>query len=154
MSEAKRIEDQLRRAFEGEAWVGPSLSGLLEGVDTEKALTRIVAGAHSIWEIVLHIASWERIARQRVEGKAEETVSPTQDWPPVTDPSPAAWDEAKGDLERENLRLRETIAGLDDERLQEVVPGRPYTVYGLLHGVIQHDLYHAGQIALLKKDGP
>lgn len=151
MSEIKRIKDQLKRAFDGEAWHGSSVSEVLAGVTAEQAAAHPVTGAHSIWEIALHICAWERIGRKRIEEWVPMEVTPEEDWPPVPETSEHAWKNALNRLRLNHLALEETIVRLDETRLQDQVPGTPYNVYFLLHGVIQHDLYHAGQIALLKK---
>jgi uncharacterized damage-inducible protein DinB len=150
MSEARRIKDQLRRAFEGEAWHGPSLMELLGDVTAEGAAARPLAATHSIWEIVLHIAFWEEVARKRIEGD-DAKVQAEDGLFRVTESSDEAWQQALARLRSSNEALREAIAGLDDESLKERAAGQEYSIYFLLHGVIQHDLYHAGQIALLKK---
>jgi len=149
MKETDRIVDQLRRAYEGEAWHGPSVREVLEGVTASQASARPIASAHSIWEIVLHIAAWEDIVRRRL-GAEKLQVTPEMDWPPVKDSSAASWAKALEDLKRGHLALRETIAAYDLARLDEKPQGGS-TAYVLMHGAIQHDLYHAGQIAVLKK---
>ena len=150
MDEIERIDDQLRRAFEGHAWHGPSLRELLADVTAEQATARPIPGAHSIWEIALHIAAWHEGVRRRVEGERVE-LSAEEDWPPVASTSEAAWQDALAVLERTHTELRRTVSRLADARLQEMVVGKDHSVYVMLHGLIQHDLYHAGQIALLKK---
>jgi uncharacterized damage-inducible protein DinB len=151
MSETRRIKSQVRRAFEGEAWHGPSVKELLSTVTAEQAAARPIAGAHSIWELVLHIGAWENIARLRIKGEGRDTPTTEQDWPPVTDTSEQAWKDALEELERGNQALRQEVSLLDDGQLDNIIPVHNYSVYFLLHGVIQHSLYHAGQIALLKK---
>ncbi len=151
MEEIKRIEEQLKRAFEGEAWHGPSLRELLAGVTAEIAARKPLAQAHSIWEILLHVAAWENAVRRRLEGEAV-ALSDEEDWPAVHDTSEAAWQNALAAVENGQRQLRETIRRLSDAQLGDIVPGKNYSVYFMLHGVIQHDLYHAGQIALLKKE--
>ena len=151
MSELKRINDQLKRAFRGEAWHGPSVMELLENVSAEQAAAHPVAGAHSIWEIALHIRTWERVALRRIEEWVPTEVTPEEDWPPIKESTEHAWKNALNSLTLNHDALRESIKRLDESRLSEIVPGTQYSVYFLLHGVIQHDLYHAGQIALLKK---
>ena len=148
--EVKRIADQLRRAFEGEAWHGPSLRELLTGDTAEIAAAKPIANAHSIWEIALHIAAWENAVRRRLEGEAVDLPA-DEDWPKVSDASEAAWKKTLEALETSNTRLRETISRLTDSQLENKVAGQNHTMYFTLHGIIQHDLYHAGQIALLKK---
>jgi len=151
MNEIERINDQLKRAFEGKAWHGPSVSEVLAGVTAKQAAARPISDAHSIWEITLHIATWERVGRRRIQESAPIDVSDDEDWPEVEDTSEEAWKRTLDEVRSNHLSLREAIAGLDEARLGDIVPGTIYSVYFLLHGVIQHDLYHAGQIALLKK---
>lgn len=154
MSEVRRIADQLRRAFEGQAWHGDSLMETLRDVTAERAAAKPVANLHSIWEIVLHIAFWEDVSRRRAEGEVF-SVELEDGWKTVTDSSEAAWQKTLEDLQRGNEAFRETILRLDDAQLKNKVeiPGSEhvYNIYFMLHGVVQHDLYHTGQIALLKK---
>jgi uncharacterized damage-inducible protein DinB len=150
MREIERIQDQLKRAYEGAAWHGPSLREVLAGVTAEQAARKPLAQAHSIWEIVLHISVWERVAEQRLEGKRVEPTA-EEDWPPVVDASEKAWRKTLEASEKTHQELRSAIARLDDSQLPLEVTGTGYSIYFLLHGVIQHDLYHAGQIAILKK---
>jgi uncharacterized damage-inducible protein DinB len=150
MTEVERILDQMDRAFSGDAWHGPSLMALLEGVSAENASVHSIRGAHSIWELVNHIAAWHRIVHQRLSG---ELVEPTNemDWPPVGDASEVAWQRAVGSLAEGRARLRRVVEGLRDDLLQDKPAGNNDSRYITLHGVVQHDLYHAGQIAVLKK---
>ena len=153
MSEVERIHDQLRRSYEGTAWSGPSLRKILEGVTAAQAAASPVASVHSIWELVHHIAAWEDIARRRIEGERVDTedIPMEENFPPVEDTSDAAWEASLAHLDAVHHRLRDAITRLTDADLERRIPGTRYTIYFLLHGVIQHDLYHAGQIALLKK---
>ena len=150
MPEAARIEDQLKRALEGEAWHGPSVLELLADVTPAQAAAKPLPGAHSIWEIVVHITAWVAAVRGRLGGQPID-LSPEQDWPAVRDTSKAAWARSVEALKTAHQDLRFAISLLDDSRLNDIVPGKRYSIYFMLHGVIQHDLYHAGQIALLKK---
>jgi uncharacterized damage-inducible protein DinB len=150
MKETERIADQLKRAFYGEAWSGPSLKEVLEGVSPDIASRRPLPDVHSIWELVHHITAWVDIVRRRVEG---ENLKVTEDlnFPPVTDPSEAAWKASLMLLNEAEKKLQKTVLRLSESRLEEPgVPGGD-TVYVLLHGAVQHSLYHAGQIILLKK---
>jgi uncharacterized damage-inducible protein DinB len=124
---------------------------LLENVTAEQAAAHPIAGAHSIWEIVLHIRAWERIPLRRLEEWVPIEATPEEDWPPVKETTEHAWKNALNAMSLNHDALREVIARFDEARLFEILPGTEYSVYFMLHGVIQHDLYHAGQIALLKK---
>lgn len=150
MSEVERIVDQLKRAFEGEAWHGPSVLEIIEGITSQQAAARTVAGTHSIWELVLHIAAWERAILRRLHG--DRAQLPTEeDWPAVVTTTDEAWEQTRQALKQGHHNLRATIAGLDDSRLDQPIIEGMSSVYVTLHGIVQHDLYHAGQIALLKK---
>jgi uncharacterized damage-inducible protein DinB len=153
MSETARLADQIRRAFEGEAWHGDSLLELLKGVNAATAAAKPIKNAHSIWELILHIAAWDDIVRQRTGGKA---TMPTdeQNFPPVKDTSEAAWNKALEETKRTHNELVKAVAAFPDSRLQEQVPGKTQNYYNFFYmfsGIVQHELYHAGQIALLKK---
>jgi uncharacterized damage-inducible protein DinB len=152
MNEMERIADQLQRAYEGDAWHGPSLRQLLSGVTADQAAARPIEGAHTIAEIVRHIAVWDEVARRRLQGEAVTNLDPSQDWPSPGAAEAAAWSGLLQKLEEANRKLREAILAAEEGRLGESSPGESqHTIYGMLHGVVQHDLYHAGQIALLKK---
>jgi len=149
--ETKRLASQLRRSYEGEAWHGPDLRKLLSDVAADHAAAKPVRGAHSIWELVLHVTAWEREALAMVGGKAHETLTGEKDWPPVRETTDAAWKAALADLETVTRDLAAAIRAMPVEKLDELVAGAQYHFYFLLHGVVQHNLYHAGQIALLKR---
>jgi uncharacterized damage-inducible protein DinB len=157
MSETARIADQLRRAFHGDAWHGDSLLEILEGVTAAQAAARPVKHAHTIWELVLHITAWDGAVRRRLAGVAVD-LSDEQNFPSVMDPSENAWRRTIEQARKVHNELVEAVTAFPDQRLEEKVPGKKnepdwYNFYYMLHGVAQHELYHAGQIALLKKAG-
>jgi len=154
MTEIERISDQFRRAFDGNAWHGPSVIALLEGVTAAQAASRPIPAAHSIWQLVSHIAAWERACLRRLNGDPAQ-LTDEEDWPAVSDISEVAWQKTKDELVATHQQLLDKIGGLDDARLNQPIINDPSTtyssVYVTLHGGVQHDLYHAGQIAILKK---
>ncbi len=150
MAERDRIVDQLKRAFEGEAWHGPSVLEAIEGVTWKRALEKPIPAAHSIWEIVLHLTTWEDVVRRRLLGESPDLTS-AEDWPPVKDKSNEGWAAALKNLRDGHARLRKVAAGIEDKQLDTSPTGKYSTRYVLLHGAVQHDLYHAGQISILKK---
>jgi len=150
-AERDRILNQLERAFEGEAWHGPSVLEALEGVTWKKALEKPIPTAHSIWELVLHITAWEDIVRRRLLGETPP-ITDELNFPTIPDPGEASWKGALEALRAGHLRLREVAGEITDEQLDQTPPaGKTVSRYVLLHGIIQHDIYHAGQIAILKK---
>lgn len=150
MNEIERIVDQMKRSWGGDAWHGPSLSELLAGVDAEKAAARPLSGAHSIWELVLHITTWDRIVTQRLKEWRGIEPSDAENFPAVTSKTDEAWQNARKGLERAHHDLEDAASSWPEGRLNDRVPDKPYSVYVMLHGAVQHELYHAGQIALLK----
>ncbi len=150
MEERGRILDQLERAFEGEAWHGPSVREALKGVTWQKALLKPIPKAHSIWEIVLHMTAWKDIVRRRLQGESSK-ITDEENWPPIRDESAAGWARALDALRAGQVRLRETASSVAADLLDIAPTGKTSTRYILLHGIIQHDLYHAGQIAILRK---
>src|SRR5580700_9683698 len=113
MSEAACIADQLRRAFDGEAWHGDSLFQILDGVTAAQAAARPITPAHTIWELVLHIAAWDGAVLRRLGGVAV-TVSAAENFPPVTDTSDVAWRKTLADVRRIHEKLIETVTGFPD----------------------------------------
>ena len=154
MSEINRIIDQFRRAFDGEAWHGPAVLSLLSDVTAVQAAAHPVAGTHSIWELVLHIGTWENACKRRLEGDPAQ-LTDDEDWMAISQFSEAEWERTKEKLVATHEELLSAIAKVDESRLDRpIIEGASFqssSVYVTLHGVVQHDLYHAGQIALLKK---
>jgi len=153
MSECERLADQIRRAFAGEAWHGDSLLEILAGVDAARAAARPIKHAHTMWEPVLHIAAWDDVTIRRASGNAA-TLTDEQNFPTVRDASEAAWRATMESVKRTHDNLVKTVAAFPDSRLMEQVPGKTqpyYNFFYLFSGIVQHELYHAGQIAILKK---
>ncbi len=149
-SEPALIAEQLRRAFDGNAWHGPALLELLEDVSASMAAAKPLPDVHSIWELVLHIAVWDGAALRRLAGEKCQPKG-TANFPLAMKPTEVAWRKAVADAKRTHDRLVKTVAALPESRLRDRVPGKRYDFYFMLHGVVQHELYHAGQIAILKK---
>jgi uncharacterized damage-inducible protein DinB len=153
MQEIEKIKDQLQRVFAGDAWHGPSLHEALAEVTAEKAIAKPGNNMHSIWEILLHITTWEEAIRRRVIGDVVK-VSDAEDWRCVTDSSERAWRNALAAAEEVHQKLLNEISRLSDADLDRLVvsqEGFEHSLYVSLQGVIHHLLYHTGQIALLKR---
>jgi uncharacterized damage-inducible protein DinB len=158
MTEIERIEDELRRGHDRGAWHGPAVREGLDGITASAAASHPIPGAHSIWELVLHLAAWRGEVMRRLEG-GEPGMPPEGDWPPVADTSEAAWAEARRRLEDSHRRLAEAVARFAEDKLDQPVGRKPPdpalgnvgTYYVMLHGIAQHDAYHMGQVAILRK---
>lgn len=157
MSEVTRLIDQFQRAHDGDPWHGSPLKAILKGVTAAQAARKPPNGAHSIWELVLHITAWRTETTRRATG-APAGEPAEGDYPPVGDPTPARWTAALAALDDSHARLVEAVRGMrDDDLLKPTTDprnrplGTGVTYYELFHGIVQHDAYHAGQIAILKK---
>ena len=152
MNETTRIADQIERCWSGPAWHGPALSEILEDVDADQAARHPIENAHSIWELVLHAAAWAEAARASLES-GETHLSDEENFPPVLASEPSTWEAAKRRLESAHHDLAAAVKALEDSELSRTVRGMnfQFSLYVLFHGVVQHSLYHAGQIVLLKK---
>ncbi len=157
MTEAERLIDQLERAHDGDPWHGSPIKENLKGITAEQAARRPPNGAHSIWELVLHATGWRNEVARRATGAPAQ--DPEQgDWPAVGDPTPERWKAALTALDASHARLVEVVRTMSDAKLLEPTNdprnrelGTGVTYYELLHGIVQHDAYHSGQIAILKK---
>ena len=153
-TESNRIAYALASAINGEAWYGDSLRKILENVTAKQAEARTISNAHSIWELVLHVEVWVKFCLGAVHGTpipAWSMMPKEDDWPPVGHTGEQQWKQAVDSFFSTHLSLVEALKTLSDDRLEATVPGRTYNFYHLFQGMIQHAVYHGGQIALLKK---
>ncbi len=150
MNEIEFIVDQLKRAYEGEAWHGPSLMEALSGVNASIAAAHPLPKAHNIWQLVLHIAAWNEVFLKRTNGTALQ-LTPEENFPTVTDTSETSWKAALEKLRKSHKDLEQAVQKAGPSILERRVPGKDYNFRFMLHGVVQHEAYHGGQISILKK---
>jgi uncharacterized damage-inducible protein DinB len=148
---AAQLANHIKRTATGPMWHGPALAEALDGVTPEQAAAHPVRGAHSIWEIVLHVTAWADIARARLKGERTADPAPHEDWPPLAGTTADAWTAAVERLHQAHRDLATDVRRLDEDAIEAPVKGLEYTASNLLHGVIEHGTYHGGQIALLKR---
>jgi hypothetical protein len=141
------------QAFKGPAWHGTPLLGSLRGVTAEEALRRPARGRHNIWELVLHAAYWKYVVRRRLtRGASLEFLRGPSNWPaPPVRPGDAAWKSDRALLKREHQLLREVVAGFPVKELGKRGWKSRWTNLQHIEGIASHDLYHCGQIQLVKK---
>jgi uncharacterized damage-inducible protein DinB len=157
MSESDRLIDQFERAHDGDPWHGSPIRQILEGVTAEQAARRPPNGAHSIWQLVLHVTGWRNEVARRATG--EPAGEPAAgDWPPIGEATTERWTAALAALDAGHAQLVKVVRGMSDEQLMKPTNdprdrplGAGVSYYQLLHGIVQHDAYHAGQIAIVKK---
>ena len=157
MIDATYLAELLEKAHADDPWHGPSVADTLDGLTAEQAAAHPIPGAHSIWELVLHLAAWQGEATRRLEGNAP-ALPEEGDWPAVGEISETAWQSALERLDATHGRLLETLARLTDADLDRAggslsdrALGTGVTYRTMVVGVLQHAAYHSGQIVVLRK---
>jgi uncharacterized damage-inducible protein DinB len=149
--------DQTHRITSGDPWYGDAILTVLAGVTHEQAAARPIPNAHSIWELVLHMQSWVREVTRRLQvGRWQEPAD--GDWPKPPSPSADNWRKAVAELEQAHRGLLAALETFPEQRLGEQLGQERNQALGtgvsyaqMLHGILQHDAYHLGQIGLLRK---
>jgi uncharacterized damage-inducible protein DinB len=154
MSEVHRISNLLKHGYDGQPWYGTALSKLLADVTAEQAAAHPIPGGHSIWQEVRHVIAWRQVTCRLLEGEAVAGVSDEDNWPEPQKTDAAAWQHTLDELAKTQAALVAALDRLSDVRLEEKPAGKPFKLYVLLHGIIHHDAYHAGQIAILRNQVP
>lgn len=143
----------LDAAYDHPSWHGPNLRGALRGLSLADAAWRPASTRHNIWELVVHAAYWKYIARRRLTGGPRGSfVYQGSNW--FTRPetmTTAAWRKELAVLEAAHQELRAAVTALDPKQLLERPAGSQVSRFALITGVAAHDVYHAGQIQLLKR---
>jgi DinB superfamily len=151
--EIEHLLGLLDEAYKRAAWHGPNLRGSIRGVTAHEAAWRPKAGRHNIWEIAVHAAYWKYTVRRRLLGEKRGSFSlPGSNWflRPV-ERSEQAWRADVAILDGEHQRLRDAVSALQPEYLERPARGSKTLVRRLIAGIALHDVYHAGQIQLIKK---
>jgi uncharacterized damage-inducible protein DinB len=154
-SRLREILDLLDPPAAKRLWYGgATVAGCLRGVTPEQAAWKPARGRHSIWELTLHLAYWKYAVRRRLEASPSGMFprSPAN-WPTVPKPADTPhWKADRALLRSEHAQLVEAVRGFDPRRLDEGAPGsQTYRFVDLLLGIVSHDLYHVGQIQMLKR---
>ena len=157
MNKVAQLIEELGRIYSGDPWHGPAMREVLTGISAAEAAIHPVPGAHSVWQIVLHMTAWTAEVARRLEG--EEPALPREgDWSSIPVVSQATWDAALERLENAHEGLLHALEEFPEERLSEMVGdtrdlplGTGVSYELMLRGLLQHHAYHTGQIALLKR---
>ena len=150
--------DLIDQAFDHQSWHGTNLRGSIRGLRVEDAVWRPSPGRHNIWEVVVHAAYWKYIVRRRILSEARGSF-PLQgsNWfirPPDVKPTEQEWKQDVKLLVDTHRSMRAAVAGLTDAQLRIKPKGSKVSNLALITGIASHDLYHAGQIQLLKRLRP
>lgn len=146
------LVNALDQAYHRQSWHGTNLHGALRGLSPARAARRPARGRHNIWEVTVHCAYWKYAVWRRLTGaKRGSFALDGSNWfvRPV-DTSPRAWRADLALLEAAHQQLRDAVVRLTPRDLARRAPGRRFTNADLVSGIAAHDLYHAGQIQLIK----
>ena len=150
MNKTEALIDQLKNTYKGRAWHGPSLMEILEDVDYKHAQRRPLFERHTIWEIVDHMTAWITVPIMTLLSGVYPEVPPEKDWPPMGE-SEEEWQESKQKLGEAVNVLTTAISKMSDKKYDEIIIGKDYDYNTMLYGVLNHNLYHMGQLSILKK---
>ncbi|MEW6509321.1 MAG: DinB family protein [Bacteroidota bacterium] len=152
-AEVRLLLDLVDEAYDKKAWHGTNFRGSIRGLTAREAAWRPGRGRHNIWEIVVHVAYWKYAARRRILGEKRGSFAlKGSNWFPRIGALPDdAWEEDVALLGREHHAMREAISGLRAGMLPRRIRSGGTTHEYLIRGIASHDLYHAGQIQLLKR---
>lgn len=149
--ERSRIILMLQNTFDGAAWHGASIMEVIDKISVKQAF-HPSDHIHRICELVQHITAWRVFATKRLEGDTHYEVTQSEDWKTFINPDATTWEEIKSELAISQEKLINSLEKVSDDKLKDPVEGKAYDYYTLIHGVIQHDLYHLGEIALLARE--
>jgi uncharacterized damage-inducible protein DinB len=150
VSDIQRILTHYDGVFSGNPWHGDPVWQVLDGISAQQAATRPVPAAHTIWEIVMHMIFWEDVVTQRLAGQRAGLVEELN-FPPMPEITGENWRRTLDQFRASNENFRAALAKLDPAKLNELTAAGKRTYYGEAHGIIEHHVYHLGQIALLQK---
>jgi len=150
--EIKRIYKNMSATYDGQPWHGDNLLSLLSGITAEKAATRPERLSHSIAEIVCHMTAWRYFVIEKIKGNAEYEVWDTElNWRKIVAMNETEWKTIQDDLLKSQTQLLQHIEQIPESIMSTIVDGRKYNFRLMLQGIVQHDIYHSGQISMIKK---
>ena len=150
--EVARIKKLLDRNWNGPTWHGAILIEILKDITWQQAFAKPDNAKHNIYEYVEHMSTWRRYTVEQLNGNNSFSIdlNTEQDWPVNYEATELNWKKALQDIEANQGELLQSLNNINDEKLDELVPGKKFKWYALLHGIIHHDIYHSAQISLLK----
>ncbi|NBA84356.1 DinB family protein [Emticicia sp. CRIBPO] len=146
-----RIKELLNASFHGGAWHGPSVLEVTKGLKVKEAAFK-AGNVHTIAELIYHMTSWRIFVLKRFQGDAEYNIeNEKMNWGNFDKIDAFELETLMMEMTLSHDELIKELESKNDDFLNEIVPGSEYNYYTLIHGIIQHDLYHTGQMAILKK---
>jgi uncharacterized damage-inducible protein DinB len=150
MKETERIIKLFDGLYQGHPWLDVTFMDTLKNMTAQQAAKKIHPGCNSVWEVLNHLISWRLAILERIEG--HDVKSPENNFfSPVTDQSVSAWNKTLINLEDSQKKWVNYLREFSTDRFDQIPDTRPFTRYELIHGILQHDAYHLGQIKILSK---
>lgn len=148
-----QLLEQMRELYDGDLWYGTTIMPVLKQVDAEESVMAPLKGVHSIQQLVLHMTAWRGILLKRLEGNMDFRieVNSADDWKPQESLSPDAWEEILRDFQNSYLTMLNMLEQKAASLLDKNVGDAGYDFQYLIEGILHHDIYHLGQIALVRK---
>ena len=150
MKETKRITKLFEDLYNGSPWIDVNILETLKNISSQRAAKKIAPGRNSIWQIVNHIISWRENVLLRVQGNVITTPNNNY-FIEITDTSETAWQKALERLENSQQQWIAFLKTFDEAEFEKIYPTNKMSYYEHIHGILQHDAYHLGQIVLLSK---
>jgi len=150
--EIKRIHKNISAIYDGTPWYGDNVLSYLSGISAEMAAIKPEKLNHSIAEIVCHMTAWRYFVIEKMNGNAAYEVWDTElNWRKIIALNEAEWQRIKDDLLKSQTELLHHIEQMTESMLTAPVDGRKYNFRLMLQGIAQHDIYHSGQISMIRK---
>ena len=150
MEETKRISKLFSDLYDGDAWIDVTIVGTLKNVNSGQAFSRPIANLNTIWEIINHLISWRETVLKRMNGEIVEEPK-NNFFEQIKNNSQEAWSAILKRFEESQQKWLEFLSKFNDQDIGKFYVQSKYTYYDLIHGILQHDAYHLGQVVLLKK---
>jgi uncharacterized damage-inducible protein DinB len=152
LPEIKHLLNELKHSYHGPAWYGPAVEEVLDSFDDDDIGLRI-NGSQSPLELLLHMVQWREYVIRLLEGDHELVTDEEMSYPKVPEAGKYAWTDARIKLDNTQDRLVQLISKFPPEKLEKTIPHRDYKWAHMLHGIVDHDVYHLGQIHFVRKWG-
>ena len=150
MKESQYIAKLFEDLYDGSPWIDVTIMGTLKNISPEKAAKKIAPDRNSIWQILNHMIAWRENVLLRVQGT--QIITPNNNYfIEITDISETEWEKTLERLDNSQQQWTNFLANLDEAQFDKIYPINKMSYYEHIHGILQHDAYHLGQIVLLSK---
>jgi uncharacterized damage-inducible protein DinB len=152
-NELKEILSQLEDSYKGDPWYGRNILSVLKEIDPAKVCEKPNTQSHSMLQLLYHMITWRSFVISRIENDRSKPLSyfENKDWEYLNDGDQSLWQQGLDHFDAAQKTLVSLVTNMDEKMLDEIVFEREYNFRKLLYGVIQHDIYHSGQLNYIHK---